>query len=277
VTLYDPSGIVSNKQTGQAITAATATLHHVPGWLPKSGPDDDRPNTCESNLSKPAGTPWSQPAPTELGIIANADVTAIAPRLPYQHTTADGYYGWGVSQGCWYVTVEAAGYESLVSPVVGVPPEVTDLDLALTPLDTPCTPLTDVGIAGPLGVTSTLYIGTLLHLPGRHHAHKFHHTHHLHLVARTADRARDRYRHLSLERAGYVYRHAHGGELRRRGRGHAGVCHRGAGSIHSLPAARAAKPVAGNGVHATDLTGFRKPVRSVFSVKINLFRVYYAR
>jgi hypothetical protein len=45
-----------------------------------------------------------------------------------------GYYGWDVSEGCWYVTVEAAGYAPLTSPVVGVPPEVTDLHLALTPV-----------------------------------------------------------------------------------------------------------------------------------------------
>jgi|GEM_PF-934877 len=159
ITLYDPSGIVSDKQTGQPIIGVTVTLYNVPGWLPKTGPDDDRPNTCESNLSKPADAPWSQPAPTDLGIIANADVTPTTPNLPYQHTTTDGYYGWDVSEGCWYVTVEADGYEPLTSPVVGVPPEVTDLDLELTPLGA-CTPLTDVGIAGPLNVTSTLYIGT---------------------------------------------------------------------------------------------------------------------
>ena len=86
---------------------------------------------------------------------------AFSPTLPYQYTTVAGYYGWDVPQGCWYVTVEAEGYESLVSPVVGVPPEVTDLDLALTPVSTVCTPLTDVGILGPLDVTSTLYINTL--------------------------------------------------------------------------------------------------------------------
>ncbi len=158
ITLYDPSGIVSDKQTGQPVEGATVTLYNVPGWLPKTGPDDDRPNTCESNLSKPADAPWRQPAPTDLGIIANADVTPTTPKLPYQHTTADGYYGWDVSAGCWYVTVEAEGYAPLTSPVVGVPPEVTDLDLELTPLGA-CTPLTDVGILGPLNVTSTLYIG----------------------------------------------------------------------------------------------------------------------
>lgn len=162
VTLYDPSGIVSDKLTGEPVEGATVTLYNVPGWLPKTGPDDDRPNTCESNLSKASGAPWSQPAPTELGIIANADVTPTTPKLPFQHTTIAGYYGWDVSEGCWYVTVEAEGYEPLTSPVVGVPPEVTDLDLQLTPRTSACpAPLTDVGIRGPLNVTSTLYINTL--------------------------------------------------------------------------------------------------------------------
>lgn len=35
-------------------------------------------------------------------------------------------------EGCWYIEVRAEGYQTLVSPVVGVPPEVTDLDLALS-------------------------------------------------------------------------------------------------------------------------------------------------
>jgi hypothetical protein len=122
MTLYDP-------RPTSPITSVT--LYHVPRWEPKTGPEDDRPNTCESHHSKPPGAPWGQPAPTHLGIIANADVTPTAPRLLYQYTTADGYYGWDVSMGCWYVTVEAAGYKSLVSSMVGVPPEVTDLDLAL--------------------------------------------------------------------------------------------------------------------------------------------------
>jgi len=162
ITLYDPSGVVSDVQTGEPVVGATVTLYNVPGWEPKTGPDDDRPNTCESNLSKPADAPWSQPAPTHLGIISNADVTPTDPKLPYQHTTVDGYYGWDVSQGCWYVTVEAEGYEPLTSPVVGGPPEVTDLDLQLTPRTSACpAPLTDVGIRGPLNVTSTLYINTL--------------------------------------------------------------------------------------------------------------------
>ncbi len=48
-------------------------------------------------------------------------------------TNSVGYYGWNVAEGCWYVVVEADGYNTLTSPVVGVPTEVTDLHLALTP------------------------------------------------------------------------------------------------------------------------------------------------
>jgi hypothetical protein len=160
ITLYDPSGNVTDAETEQPVTGATVTLYQVPGWEPKTGPDDERPNTCQSNDSKAADDPWDQPAPTELGIIANADVTPTDPKLPYQHTTADGYYGWDVSEGCWYVTVEAEGYEPLVSPVVGVPPEVTDLDLELTPRAADCTPLTGASITGPLDVAGSLYIDT---------------------------------------------------------------------------------------------------------------------
>ncbi|MCB0005767.1 MAG: hypothetical protein KDE04_04915, partial [Anaerolineales bacterium] len=43
------------------------------------------------------------------------------------------YYGWDVATGCWFVVVEAPGYATLTSPVVGVPPEVVDLNLSLVP------------------------------------------------------------------------------------------------------------------------------------------------
>ena len=135
VTLYDPSGIVSDARNSQPIAGATVTLYQVPGWEPKTGPADNRPNTCESNLSKDPAAPWSQPAPTELGMVANPEVTVTAPAIPFQQTTAAGYYGWNVPLGCWYVTVTAEGYEPFTSPVVGIPPAVTDLDLALTPLE----------------------------------------------------------------------------------------------------------------------------------------------
>jgi hypothetical protein len=48
----------------------------------------------------------------------------------------EGRYGWDVAKGCWYITVEAEGYQTRVSPAVGVPPAVTDLNLTLYPLST---------------------------------------------------------------------------------------------------------------------------------------------
>jgi len=134
IVLYDPSGIITDAETGQPVVGATVTLYNVPGWLPRTGPTDSRPKTCESNLSKPAGTAWSQPAPTALGVIANPDVVGMSPQISRQQTNEIGYYGWDVSEGCWYVTVTADGYTPLVSPMVGVPPEVLDLDLVLTPI-----------------------------------------------------------------------------------------------------------------------------------------------
>jgi Leucine-rich repeat (LRR) protein len=135
IVLYDPSGFITDAHSGQPVVGATVTLYHVPGWEPRTGPDDDRPNTCQSHDSKGPDDPWNQLAPTHLGVMVNLDVTPVSPPVAYQATNVEGYYGWDVSEGCWYVTVEAEGYKSLVSPVVAVPPEVTDLDLALTPLD----------------------------------------------------------------------------------------------------------------------------------------------
>ena len=133
VVLYDPSGIITDAQSGQPVLGATVTLYRVPGWLPRTGPTDTRPNTCESNLSKAPGAAWSQLAPAELGLIANPEVMGIAPQIAQQQTNEIGYYGWDVSEGCWYVKVTAAGYAARTSPVVGVPPAVTDLDLVLAP------------------------------------------------------------------------------------------------------------------------------------------------
>jgi hypothetical protein len=56
---------------------------------------------------------------------------SISPVVNPQETGADGRYGWDVVEGCWFVVVSAPGYEGAISPVVGVPPAVTDLDLEI--------------------------------------------------------------------------------------------------------------------------------------------------
>ncbi len=133
VRLYDPMGIIRDEFTGEPIEGAKVFLFRVPDWYPKTGSDDDRANTCQSNRSKSADASWNQSAPTELGVWVDPVVKAISPETAVQLTDNEGYYGWDVSIGCWYVIVEAVGYKPMVSPVVGVHPAVTDLHLQLEP------------------------------------------------------------------------------------------------------------------------------------------------
>jgi Leucine-rich repeat (LRR) protein len=133
IILYNPIGIITDALSKQPIARAKITLYQVPGWFPRTGPVDMRPNTCESNNSKGAGIAWSQPAPTDRGVLVNTEQTMVSPLVNVQHTNDAGYYSWDLPQGCWYVVVEAEGYDLLVSPVVGTSSEVTDLHLALVP------------------------------------------------------------------------------------------------------------------------------------------------
>jgi uncharacterized repeat protein (TIGR01451 family) len=133
IVLYDPSGVVKDAATNALVEGATVSLYQVPGWRARTGPEENSlPNTCESNLSKPDGAAWSQPAPVGEGILANPDSGLIDPAVNPQTTNSAGRYGWDVAAGCWFVIIQAPGYESVTSPVVGVPPEVTDLDLGLS-------------------------------------------------------------------------------------------------------------------------------------------------
>lgn len=131
IVLYDPSGIISDAATGAPIVGAEVVLHKVPGWVPRTDDSVSGAGTCETNESKTPGAPWSQPAPTDLGEVVNAASPEISPHVNPFVTNNVGYYGWNVAEGCWYVTVSAEGYVDLTSPVVGVPSEVTDLDLRM--------------------------------------------------------------------------------------------------------------------------------------------------
>jgi len=137
IQLYDPSGYVTNIKTGEPVVGAVVLLYKVPEWRAKLGPSDEAEKTCQSNLSKAPGEPWTQAAPVQLGQLADPNSGEIDPAANPLITDNRGHYAWDVAAGCWYITVEADGYESLVSPVVGVPSAVTDLDLKLVPLDIP--------------------------------------------------------------------------------------------------------------------------------------------
>lgn len=137
IVLYDPSGFVTDSVTDAPVVGAEVFLYKVPTWTPKTdavGPLGD--SECHTNESKD-GAPWSQQAPVGLGSLVTAASPEISPNVNPFITNAAGYYGWNVATGCWYVRVVADGYQELVSPVVGVPTEVTDLDLELTPIPAP--------------------------------------------------------------------------------------------------------------------------------------------
>ncbi|WP_320410727.1 carboxypeptidase regulatory-like domain-containing protein [Candidatus Viridilinea mediisalina] len=135
VVLYDPSGFVRDATTNQPIAGAVVQLFQVPSYAPKSGPLDTAPLTCETPDTLGNRT-WDDlpPADEALGVVAMPDPNLIDPQVNPQITGADGYYGWDVALGCWYVTVEAPGYERRVSAMAGVPPEVLDLHMHLTPI-----------------------------------------------------------------------------------------------------------------------------------------------
>jgi hypothetical protein len=140
IDLYKPSGVISDAKTGAPLAGATVTLYQVLGWLPRNGPADTRPDTCESTRSKALGAPWSQPAPQGMGVIASPDALwpyVPDPELARQQTDAGGRYGWRLYEGCWYVRVTAPGYAARVSPVVGTWYyfQASDVNVALSPLD----------------------------------------------------------------------------------------------------------------------------------------------
>jgi hypothetical protein len=136
--LIDPSGFITDAVTGDPIVGATVTLFTIDDWEPKTGPDDLRPNTCHTLESRPSVWNDMPPAP-QLGRMGNAlaDPQEIDPVQNPLLTDDTGYYAWDVAAGCWYIVVTADGYETRVSPVVGVPPEVTDLDLTMNPIGVP--------------------------------------------------------------------------------------------------------------------------------------------
>lgn len=133
IELYDPSGYITDAVTGAPVVGATVTLHKATGLTIETAADASD-TTCPTPATKPAGA-WSMPAPTDPSsfVVANPYGGEISPEVNPTLTNAAGYYGWDVATGCWFVTVTAPGYLPLTSPVVGVPPAVTDLDLELTP------------------------------------------------------------------------------------------------------------------------------------------------
>lgn len=172
ITLYDPSGIITDASTGEPIVGATVTLYKIPFAMPDT---DASPGDCRTVDTRSAPEFAGEPsANLASGVPADPSLAPaeINPQVNPQLTNVEGRYGWDVAIGCWFVVVEAPGYATRVSPAVGVPPEVTDLHLALTPAAPTGGGGGDVALAtsgsfvpdpaGNAGVSLTTSAGTVL-------------------------------------------------------------------------------------------------------------------
>jgi len=135
VVLIDPSGQIIDKATGAPVVGAQVTLYHVANAQPDANGQAGNCRTTETR----GGNDWSQLPRASLNSSERIDGLAetistspqINPAINPQITGADGRYAWNVIPGCWYISVEAAGYQTVTSPVVGIPPTVTDLNIQL--------------------------------------------------------------------------------------------------------------------------------------------------
>ncbi len=136
IWLYDPSGQITDATTGLPVEGATVTLQRVPGAFPDTATETKHCRTVNTRN----GNDWSNEPAAEYdaGVFVNPDLFTlngtqeISPTVNPHITGVEGRYAWDVIEGCWYVIVEASGYQAKVSPIVGVPAAVTDLDITLT-------------------------------------------------------------------------------------------------------------------------------------------------
>jgi hypothetical protein len=105
VELIDPAGYVYNAINGERVPDAKVTLWYL--------------NPLTAGFE-----------------VLDTETVTVSPPINPQYTNEEGYYGWMTPPGEYYVEVEASWYESRKSRTVTVPPEVTDLHVTLTPLDT---------------------------------------------------------------------------------------------------------------------------------------------
>ena len=137
ITQYDPIGRITTALTGAALTGANVKLHQIPGATPDTGSTAD--GDCRTSDSQTSTWDLLETATvdaTEFLVLSDILAGDLAdPPVNPQQTASDGYYGWSLEEGCWYVEVVAPGHETVTSPVFGVRSGVdpTDIDLELIP------------------------------------------------------------------------------------------------------------------------------------------------
>jgi hypothetical protein len=106
IALIDPSGYIYNNANSEKVPGATVTLY------------------------------WFNVATGQFEVAVSSKV-AYDPAINPQISDEDGYYGWDVAPGRYYVKVERTWFDTVnQSRAVTVPPEVTDLHVYMNPQDT---------------------------------------------------------------------------------------------------------------------------------------------
>ncbi|OQY44384.1 MAG: hypothetical protein B6242_12880 [Anaerolineaceae bacterium 4572_78] len=65
ITLFDPSGFITDAVTQQPVIGASVELFKLDDWTVKSDASDAMPETCHTIITK-GTTPWTQPTPTSV-------------------------------------------------------------------------------------------------------------------------------------------------------------------------------------------------------------------
>ena len=133
VTFVEPSGRVTDAQTGASIRGATVTLQRLDGstWV------------TANPFALLAGSP------------------SVNPQVNPQLTGGDGRFGWNVAAGSYRVIATAAGYLGQISAPATAPP-LSDLNVALVPLS--ATQAWDVDCDGDVDAVDSLKL--LRHIVG---------------------------------------------------------------------------------------------------------------
>ena len=127
IVLIDPQGVVYDKAQFDAAKAAGQTDAQARATAAISG--------ATVKLQRKVGGSFVDVLSGDPGI---------SPNVNPETTGADGLYQWDVAAGDYRVVVTKAGYGTVTSHAVSVPPEVTDLHIAMTadavPADPPANP-----------------------------------------------------------------------------------------------------------------------------------------
>ncbi len=136
ITLIDPQGVVYDKERFEANIAA--------GMAPDAARADAALGGVTATLQREVvGGGFQTVLSGDPGISPNVN-----PEITPSSGPSKGLFQWDVAAGNYRVAVSLTGYLDTVSPVVTIPPEVTDLHIAMQPLPSPASPVVPPLLSG---------------------------------------------------------------------------------------------------------------------------------